>query len=62
MPSFKAAIDCLATRRVCGLVTVPVRGQPFEFSPLPILEGRSAVGILEGSSDPDTMQPWLMAL
>jgi aryl-alcohol dehydrogenase len=60
--TFTDAIDCLAKRGVCGLVTVPLLGQPFEFSPLPILRGRSVVGVLEGSSNPDSFIPQLMAL
>jgi aryl-alcohol dehydrogenase len=60
--SFNDAIDCLAKRGICGLVTVPLLGKPFEFSPLSILKGRSVVGVLEGSSDPDTFIPRLMAL
>lgn len=58
--SFKDAIDCLAKRGVCGLVTVPLLGQPFEFSPLSILKGRSLVGVLEGSSVPDAFIPRLI--
>ena len=58
--SFKDAIDCLAKRGVCGLVTVPLLGQPFEFSPLSILKGRSLVGVLEGSSVPDDFIPRLI--
>jgi aryl-alcohol dehydrogenase len=60
--SFADAIDCLARRGVCGLVTVPLLGQPFAFSPLSILKGRSVVGVLEGSSDPDRFIPRLIAL
>jgi aryl-alcohol dehydrogenase len=60
--SFKDAIDCLARRGTCGLVTVPLLGQPFEFSPLPILKGRSLVGVLEGSSVPDDFIPRLVRL
>jgi aryl-alcohol dehydrogenase len=60
--SFKDAIDCLAKRGVCGLVTVPLLGQPFEFSPLSILKGRSLVGVLEGSSVPDEFIPILIEL
>jgi aryl-alcohol dehydrogenase len=60
--SFTDAIDCLARRGVCALVTVPLLGQPFAFSPLPILKGRSVVGVLEGSSDPDRFIPRLIAL
>ena len=58
--TFKDAIDCLAKRGVCGLVTVPLLGQPFVFSPLPILKGRSLVGVLEGSSVPDEFIPRLI--
>lgn len=60
--SFNDAIECLARRGACALVTVPNLGQPFEFTPLPILRGRSLVGVLEGGSDPDRFIPWLMDL
>jgi aryl-alcohol dehydrogenase len=60
--TFNDAIDCLAKRGVCALVTVPSLGQPFPFSPLAILKGRSVVGVLEGSSDPDSFMPRLMRL
>ena len=60
--SFKDAIECLAKRGICGLVTVPLLGQPFEFSPLSILKGRSLVGVLEGSSVPDEFIPRLIEL
>jgi aryl-alcohol dehydrogenase len=60
--TFRAAIDCLARRGTCGLATIPEAGT-FEFSPLPILlGGRTVVGVLEGSSVPDTFIPWLMQL
>ncbi|MCZ8130015.1 MAG: NAD(P)-dependent alcohol dehydrogenase [Steroidobacteraceae bacterium] len=60
--SFRAAIECLAKRGVCGLATVPHHGRPFAYSPLPILMGRTVVGVLEGSSVPDTFIPRLMEL
>jgi aryl-alcohol dehydrogenase len=60
--SFRDSIDCLAKRGICGLVTVPDLGKPFSFAPLPILQGRSVVGVLEGSSVPDIFIPQLMDL
>jgi aryl-alcohol dehydrogenase len=60
--SFNAAIECLAFRGVCGIVTVPNHGQPFPFTPLPILFGRRLVGVLEGSSVPQQFIPRLMQL
>lgn len=60
--SFTDSIECLAKRGICGLVTVPLLGQPFAYSPLSILKGRSVVGVLEGSSNPDEFIPRLMAL
>ena len=60
--SFNAAIECLAFRGVCGIVTVPNHGQPFAFTPLPILFGRRLVGVLEGSSVPQQFIPRLMRL
>lgn len=60
--SFKDSIECLARRGVCGLATVPDLGRPFEYAPLPILQGRTVVGVLEGSSVPDIFIPQLMNL
>ena len=60
--TFRAAIECLRKRGVCGLATVPDLGRPFEYSPLPILMGRTVIGVLEGSSVPDTFIPRLMEL
>jgi aryl-alcohol dehydrogenase len=60
--SFSAAIDCLTMRGVCGIVTVPKRGETFPFSPVSILLGRRLVGVLEGSSVPDRFIPRLIEL
>ncbi|MEZ5458898.1 MAG: zinc-binding dehydrogenase [Steroidobacteraceae bacterium] len=52
---FRDAIACLARGGVCGLCAVPDYGKPFEFSPAPILSGRTLKGVLEGSSVPDVI-------
>ncbi|MBK6599754.1 MAG: NAD(P)-dependent alcohol dehydrogenase [Proteobacteria bacterium] len=57
---FKDAIACLARGGICGICAVPDYGQPFEFSPAPILSGRTLKGVLEGSSIPDVFIPQLM--
>jgi aryl-alcohol dehydrogenase len=59
---FRDAIACLARGGVCGLCAVPDYGKPFEFSPAPILSGRTLKGVLEGSSVPDVFIPQLMRL
>ncbi len=59
---FRDAIACLARGGVCGLCAVPDYGKPFEFSPAPILSGRTLKGVLEGSSVPDVFIPLLMRL
>lgn len=59
---FKDAISCLARGGVCGICAVPDYGKPFEFSPAPILSGRTLKGVLEGSSVPDVFIPQLMQL
>jgi aryl-alcohol dehydrogenase len=59
---FRDAIACLARGGVCGICAVPDYGKPFEFSPAPILSGRTLKGVLEGSSVPDLFIPQLMRL
>jgi aryl-alcohol dehydrogenase len=57
------AIECLARRGVCGIVTVPKLGATFPWSPLPLLQGgRSLVSILEGDSVPHVFIPRLADL
>lgn len=59
---FKDAIDCLARGGTCGICAAPDYGKPFEFSPAPILSGRTLKGVLEGSSVPGIFIPQLMRL
>jgi aryl-alcohol dehydrogenase len=59
---FKDAIACLARGGTCGICAVPDYGKPFEFSPAPILSGRTLKGVLEGSSVPGVFIPQLMQL
>lgn len=60
--TFRDAIECLARLGVCGLCTVPNLGEPFPFSPVSILKGRTVTGVLEGSSVPEEFIPRLAAL
>jgi aryl-alcohol dehydrogenase len=54
------AINCLARRGTCALVTVPNLGAPFEWSPVNLLlGGRRLVAVLEGDSIPDVFIPRL---
>jgi aryl-alcohol dehydrogenase len=54
------AINCLARRGTCALVTVPRLGAPFEWSPVNLLlGGRRLVAVLEGDSVPDVFIPRL---
>lgn len=60
--TFRDAIDCLAKRGICALLTVPNLGQPIEYAPLPILLGRTVTGVLEGASVPQEFIPRLAQL
>lgn len=60
VPTFNAAIDCLARRGSCAIVTVPKLGAPFEFSGLGLLlGGRRLIAVIEGDSVPDVFIPRL---
>ena len=57
------AINCLARRGACAIVTVPKMGAAFEWSPLNLLlGGRRLISVLEGDSVPDVFIPQLAEL
>jgi len=60
--TFTGAIDCLAIGGACGLIAPPNNGAPIQWSPLNIVLGRSLLGVLEGSSNPDVFIPYLIDL
>ena len=61
--TFKNAIDCLSNLGTCGIVTTPLKGQMFPFSPTSILlGGKKLIGILMGSSIPEIFIPKLINL
>lgn len=60
--TFAVAVECLRAGGVCGLLTVPNGGQPFEYSALPLLFGRTIKGIIEGACDPQQFIPQLIEL
>lgn len=60
--TFTAAIDSLRGGGTCGLLTVPAAGEPFMYSPLHILFGKTIKGIIEGGSDPQEFVPRLIEL
>lgn len=59
---FKDSIEVLSRGGTCGICAVPDYGKPFEFSPAPILSGRTLKGVLEGSSIPEIFIPELIRL
>lgn len=60
--SFESAIAATHRRGICALLTVPKLGQPFPFAPMPILQGRTLTGVIEGNSIPDQFIPRLIEL
>ena len=61
--SFKNSIDCLANLGTAGIVTTPMHGKSFPFSPTSILlGGKRLMGIIMGSSVPETFIPKLTKL
>ena len=59
--ALQAAIECLAMRGRCGLVTIPRNGEPFPFTPFPLLVKSARVqGILLGSALPREFLPQLI--
>jgi aryl-alcohol dehydrogenase len=59
--SFTDAIEGLTVGGTCAIVTTPNHGAPFEFSARSLLTGgRSVMGVLEGSSNPDLFIPQLI--
>jgi aryl-alcohol dehydrogenase len=60
--ALQAAIECLAMRGRCGLVTIPRNGEPFPFTPFPLLVKSARVqGILLGSALPREFLPQLVS-
>jgi aryl-alcohol dehydrogenase len=61
--SLEAAIECLRSKGVCALVTVPQMGAKYPMTLLPLLlGGKSIVSVLEGDSVPDEFIPRLANL
>ena len=60
--SFTGAIDAIRAGGTCGMLTVPNGTEPFMYSPLHILFGKTVKGIIEGGSDPQQFIPRLIAL
>lgn len=59
--AFHAAIECLGMRGRCGVVTTPRNGEPFPFTPFPLLLKSARVqGILLGSALPREFLPTLI--
>jgi aryl-alcohol dehydrogenase len=63
MTTLEAAIECLRSKGVCALVTVPEMGAKYPMTLLPLLlGGKSIVSVLEGDSVPDEFIPRLANL
>ena len=60
--TFTAAIDVLHSGGTCGMLTIPNAGEPFMYSPLQLLFGKTLKGIIEGGSDPQDFIPKLIKL
>lgn len=60
--TFTAAIDALHAGGTCGMLTIPNGGEPFMYSPLQILFGKTVRGIIEGGCDPQQFIPRLIEL
>ncbi|MEH6581174.1 MAG: NAD(P)-dependent alcohol dehydrogenase [Halioglobus sp.] len=60
--TFTAAIDALHSGGTCGMLTIPNAGEPFMYSPLQILFGKTLKGIIEGGSTPQDFIPKLIEL
>jgi len=60
--SFTGAIDAVRAGGTCGMLTVPNNTEPFMYSPLQILFGKTLKGIIEGGSDPQQFIPELITL
>lgn len=60
--SFTAAIGATERRGICALLTVPELSGPFPFRPMPILQGRTLTGVIQGNSIPDEFIPRLARL
>ncbi|MBN1850956.1 MAG: zinc-binding dehydrogenase, partial [Deltaproteobacteria bacterium] len=61
--AFHDAIHCLGMGGVCGIVTTPIAGRKFPFTPQGLLNrGATLRGIIQGSAIPNTFLPKLIAL
>jgi aryl-alcohol dehydrogenase len=61
--AFNDAIDCLAMGGVSGIVTTPLAGRRFPFTPQGLMKhGASLRAIIQGSSIPHTFLPKIIAL
>jgi aryl-alcohol dehydrogenase len=59
---FRAAVDCLAVRGICGLIGAAALGTEVALDMNTILFGRTVRGIIEGDSVPDIFIPQLVEL
>lgn len=60
LPVMRQAIDVLAHRGVCGVVTGPWDGSELSVSVRQMQPGRKLQGIIEGNSNPDVFIPMLV--
>jgi aryl-alcohol dehydrogenase len=59
---FRAAVDCLALRGVCGLIGAAALGTEVTLDMNTVLFGRTVRGVIEGDSVPDIFIPQLVEL
>jgi aryl-alcohol dehydrogenase len=60
--TFTGAIDALHSGGTCALLTVPNAGEPFIYSPMQMLFGKTVKGIIQGGCTPQKFLPRLIEM